>query len=76
MLLIRKRAFARAGLIGNPSDGYHGRTISISVLWAPADRATIDSYAKLGVERVVFPLQSEGREQILPQLDRYAELLR
>jgi glucuronokinase len=31
MRLIRKKAFARAGLIGNPSDGYHGRTISISV---------------------------------------------
>jgi glucuronokinase len=29
--VIRKRAFARAGLIGNPSDGYHGRAISISV---------------------------------------------
>src|SRR6266852_3139231 len=31
MLLIRKRAYARAGLVGNPSDGYHGKTISISV---------------------------------------------
>jgi glucuronokinase len=31
MQLIRKRAFARAGLVGNPSDGYHGKTISISV---------------------------------------------
>ncbi len=31
MLLIRRRAFARAGLLGNPSDGYHGKTISISV---------------------------------------------
>ena len=31
MLLIRKRAFARAGLVGNPSDGYHGKTVSISV---------------------------------------------
>ena len=29
MELIRKRAFARAGLIGNPSDGYHGKTISV-----------------------------------------------
>ena len=29
MLLIRKRAFARAGLVGNPSDGYFGRTISL-----------------------------------------------
>ncbi len=31
MLLIRKHACARAGLIGNPSDGYHGKTISIIV---------------------------------------------
>ena len=31
MFLTRKRAYARAGLLGNPSDGYNGRTISISV---------------------------------------------
>ena len=31
MELLRKRAYARAGLIGNPSDGYHGKTISIIV---------------------------------------------
>jgi glucuronokinase len=31
MLLIRKRAYARAGLVGNPSDGYHGKTISLVV---------------------------------------------
>lgn len=29
MLLIRQRAYARAGLVGNPSDGYHGKTISL-----------------------------------------------
>jgi glucuronokinase len=36
MNLIRKRACSRAGLIGNPSDGYHGKTISIIVrnFWA------------------------------------------
>jgi len=36
MIIVRKRAYARAGLIGNPSDGYHGKTISISVhnFWA------------------------------------------
>ena len=36
MYLTRKRAYARAGLLGNPSDGYNGRTISISVrnFWA------------------------------------------
>ena len=36
MIIIRKRAYARAGLLGNPSDGYHGKTISIIVrnFWA------------------------------------------
>ena len=36
MKIIRKRAYARAGLIGNPSDGYNGKTISIIVrnFWA------------------------------------------
>ena len=36
MKIIRRRAFARAGLIGNPSDGYNGKTISIIVknFWA------------------------------------------
>jgi glucuronokinase len=29
--IIRERAYARAGLVGNPSDGYHGKTISIIV---------------------------------------------
>ena len=31
MFLTRKRAYARAGLLGNPSDGYNGKTISISI---------------------------------------------
>jgi glucuronokinase len=31
MNLIRTRAYARAGLIGNPSDGYNGKTISLIV---------------------------------------------
>jgi len=31
MELIRKTAYARAGLVGNPSDGYHGKTISLVV---------------------------------------------
>src|SRR5512137_798072 len=36
MYLVRRRAYARAGLIGNPSDGYGGKTISIIVknFWA------------------------------------------
>lgn len=31
MRLIRTRAYARAGLLGNPSDGYYGKTISLPV---------------------------------------------
>ena len=31
MEIIRKKAFARAGLVGNPSDGYFGKTISAIV---------------------------------------------
>jgi len=31
MLLIRKKAYARAGLIGNPSDGYYGKTLALVV---------------------------------------------
>lgn len=36
MRLIKKRAHARAGLIGNPSDGYFGRTIAMTIphFWA------------------------------------------
>ncbi len=36
MQIIRKKCYARAGLLGNPSDGYHGKTISIILrnFWA------------------------------------------
>ena len=30
-MIIESRAFARAGLVGNPSDGYFGKTISVSI---------------------------------------------
>lgn len=31
MQLLRRSAYARAGLLGNPSDGYHGKTISFII---------------------------------------------
>ncbi|MFO7902570.1 MAG: mevalonate kinase family protein [Planctomycetota bacterium] len=31
MELLRRRACARAGLMGNPSDGYHGKTLSVVI---------------------------------------------
>lgn len=30
-MIIESRAYARAGLLGNPSDGYYGKTISITI---------------------------------------------
>ncbi len=30
-MIIRRKSFARAGLVGNPSDGYYGKTISFIV---------------------------------------------
>jgi glucuronokinase len=30
-MIVRTRAYARAGLVGNPSDGYFGKTISIII---------------------------------------------
>lgn len=29
-MIIRTRAYPRAGLVGNPSDGYHGKTVSFT----------------------------------------------
>jgi glucuronokinase len=47
-MIIRTQSHARAGLIGNPSDGYHGRTISFIVrnftataVLRPSDRLVI-----------------------------------
>ena len=31
MEIIKRRAYARAGLVGNPSDGYNGKTVAVSV---------------------------------------------
>ena len=31
MQIIRHKAYSRIGLVGNPSDGYHGKTISVTI---------------------------------------------
>lgn len=35
-MIIKERAYARAGFVGNPSDGYHGKTIAFTIdnYWA------------------------------------------
>ena len=50
--------------------------ISVSVFGAKPDRPYIDELERAGVERVILTLPSEGRDTILPMLDKYAELMK
>ena len=56
--------------------GREPKTITTSVFGARPDAALLDRYREAGVARAVFRLPPEGREQILPLLDRYATLIR
>lgn len=70
---IEHKAFARVGLLGNPSDVYYGRTISFSLgnFWAtvqlqPSDDLVINPHPKhdlvqfSSLDHLVNRLQSEG----------------
>ncbi len=50
-------------------------SISISIYWAPPNKAAIEEYAKAGVERVGFALPSEGAGEAMRKLDEYAKLI-
>jgi probable F420-dependent oxidoreductase len=52
------------------------KTISVSVFGAPPDAALLDRFAAVGVTRVIFRLPSEGRDTVLPLLDRWASFIR
>jgi probable F420-dependent oxidoreductase len=56
--------------------GRDPKSISVSVFWTQPDRQAIDAYGEMGAERVIFALQSESREKVLPILDGYAKLIR
>ncbi len=47
--MIETKAYARAGLLGNPSDGYHGKIIAVSVKNFAA-RVVLDEAPELKVE--------------------------
>jgi probable F420-dependent oxidoreductase len=55
--------------------GRQPSTVSVTVFGAQADHATIDAYRSADVERVLLRLPPSDRDQILPLLDRYAELV-
>ena len=51
-------------------------SVSVSVFWANPKREVVDEMEQAGVQRVVFGLPSRSKEELLPLLDRYAELVR
>jgi probable F420-dependent oxidoreductase len=55
--------------------GRDPKTISVSVFGGKADAPTVERYREAGIDRVVVPLPSEGRERVLPLLDQHAALL-
>lgn len=70
MLILRRNACARAGLVGNPSDGYHGKTISLIVR---NFQATVVLYEWEDVEVVQTELD-QSRFRSVKELVRDVEL--
>lgn len=50
-------------------------TISISVFEASPDRRSLDRYAEGGIERAILRVPSRGRDEVLPRLDEWVELI-
>ena len=70
MLIIRKTAFARAGVMGNPSDGYHGKTLSIAVRDYSA-RVTLYEWDEL---ELVLSQEDKSRFRSIDELTADVEL--
>lgn len=68
-MIIRTRAFARAGLVGNPSDGYHGRTIAFVVR---NFRAEVSLWESPELEIV----QAARDQSVFPSMAKLAEDVR
>ena len=70
MEVIKRRAYARAGLMGNPSDGYGGRTISVTI---PDFFAEVVLYEWEDLE-VIPSQQDHGRFGSIQELARDVQL--
>jgi probable F420-dependent oxidoreductase len=55
--------------------GRSPRDLPVSIFGVPDEETTLRQYQEIGVERAVLAVPSDGREQVLPLLDRYAALL-
>jgi glucuronokinase len=70
MQLIRKKSYARAGLMGNPSDGYNGKTISLIVRDFAAE-VTLYEWDQL---EIVWSQEDRSRFRSINELHRDVEL--
>jgi glucuronokinase len=64
-LTVRAHAYARAGLLGNPSDGYHGRTISFTFRNFGASVTCRDSERLVIVPRASDRLEYDSIDDLL-----------
>jgi alkanesulfonate monooxygenase SsuD/methylene tetrahydromethanopterin reductase-like flavin-dependent oxidoreductase (luciferase family) len=55
--------------------GRKRQDIKVSIFGSSAKEETLQKYQELGIERAVFGLPSDGRDKVLPLLDKYAALL-
>ena len=51
-------------------------TVSITAFWARPDRDLLGQLEDAGVERAIFQLPTRERDEVIPVLDRLAELAR
>jgi probable F420-dependent oxidoreductase len=56
--------------------GRDPKSVPVTAFMVKPDRAALDPFEAAGVERAIFGLPSESREQVLPLLDSYARLIR
>ena len=66
MTIVTKKAYPRAGLLGNPSDGYGGKTLSFTF----SDFAAEVTLTTSDQIRIVAPIQNEF--SCLPSFESYA----
>ena len=71
MQLIRARSFARAGFLGNPSDGYYGKTISFSFTAFCVELRLTESSRLRFVPGEVDDASFESPKQLLRDLRLY-----
>ena len=79
--------FPRGAMLPDPEDGMRrlkaiaedaGRdpaTVSATVFGAPAEAGYLDACREVGFDRAVLRLPSEGRDGVMPLVDRYAALI-